>query len=227
MRILVIEDERSIADLLYRGLSEEGHTVRTAETLTAGRRALRDEEAPVDLLVVDRMLPDGDGLDLVRQLRRDGDERPALVLTARDRVDERVEGLYGGADDYMTKPFSFDELLARIAAIQRRLGGATAPRIEVGDLVLDLEALRVWRGEEEVALTAQEFRLLRYLAEHAGKVVSRTRLLEGAWDMHHDPGTNIVDVYISYLRAKVDKGHEHPLIHTVRGRGYVLEDRSP
>jgi DNA-binding response OmpR family regulator len=227
MRILVIEDEPAIADLLSRGLSEEGHSVRTAGTLAAARRSLRDDVAPPDLLIVDRMLPDGDGLDLVRQLRTDGDGRPALVLTARDRVDERVEGLYGGADDYLTKPFAFDELLARIAAIQRRMGSTTSSTIEVGDLRLDLEALRVWRGADELVLTAQEFRVLRYLAEHAGKVVSRTRLLEGAWDMHHDPGTNIVDVYISYLRAKVDKGHAHPLIHTVRGRGYLLEERRP
>jgi len=225
MRILVIEDEPAISDLLARGLAEEGHSVQVAATLTAARRALREEDTPTDLLVVDRMLPDGDGLDLVRQLRRDGDTRPALVLTARDRVDERVEGLYGGADDYLTKPFAFDELLARIIALQRRLGAATSPRIEVGDLAVDTEALRVWRGSDEVALTAQEFRLLRYLAEHAGKVLSRTRLLEAAWDMHHDPGTNIVDVYISYLRAKIDKGQERTLIHTVRGRGYVLEDR--
>ncbi len=223
MRILVIEDEPAIADLLTRGLSEEGHSVQAVSTLTAARRVLRDDETPPDLLLVDRMLPDGDGLDLVRQLRRDGDVR--LVLTARDRVGERVEGLYGGADDYVTKPFAFDELLARIVAIQRRLGGASSARIEVGDLVLDTEALRVFRGGEELALTAQEFRLLRYLAEHVGKVLSRTRLLEAAWDMHHDPGTNIVDVYISYLRAKVDKGRGRPLIHTVRGRGYVLEDR--
>ncbi len=225
MRILVIEDEPAISDLLARGLSEEGHSVQVAATLTAARRALREDETPADLLVVDRMLPDGDGLDLVRQLRRAGDTRPALVLTARDRVDERVEGLYGGADDYLTKPFAFDELLARIIALQRRLGGATTPRIEVGDLAVDTEALRVWRGADELALTAQEFRLLRYLAEHVGKVLSRTRLLEAAWDMRHDPGTNIVDVYISYLRAKVDKGRERHLIHTVRGRGYVLEDR--
>jgi DNA-binding response OmpR family regulator len=225
MRILVIEDEAAIADLLSRGLSEEGHTVRSVSTLTAARRVLRDDDTQPDLLVVDRMLPDGDGLDLVRQLRHDGDARPALVLTARDRVDERVEGLYGGADDYLTKPFAFDELLARIIAIQRRLGGGASSRIEVGDLVVDTEALRVWRGDDELALTAQEFRLLRYLAEHTGKVVSRTRLLEAAWDMHHDPGTNIVDVYISYLRGKVDRGRGRPLIHTVRGRGYVLEDR--
>ena len=221
MRILVVEDEPRIANLLARGLGEEGHAVRLAGSL-ADARSVEGDDA--ELLIVDRMLPDGDGLDLVRDLRRSGDSRPVIVLTARDRVDERVEGLYGGADDYVTKPFVFDELLARIAAVSRRLGAATG-RIEVGDLVVDTEALRVWRGEDELRLTAQEFRLLRYLAEHRGKVLSRTRLLESVWDVHHDPGTNIVEVYISYLRSKVDKGRASKLLHTVRGLGYVLEAR--
>lgn len=222
MRILVIEDEPAIASLLQRGLSEEGHVVRLVTTAHEGRQALVEHDA--ELLIVDRGLPDGDGLELVRTLRAGGDHRPTIVLTARDRVDERVEGLYGGADDYVTKPFAFDELLARIAAVSRRLGGVQG-RIRVGDLVVDTEALRVWRGNDEIQLTAQEFKLLRYLAEHEGKVVSRTRMLEAVWDTHHDPGTNIVDVYISYLRGKVDKGRERPLIHTVRGLGYVLEAR--
>lgn len=221
MRILVVEDEPGIASLLSRGLSEEGHTVHTVGTLTDARQALRSEQDH-DLLIVDRMLPDGDGLELVRERRRANDQRPAILLTARDQVDERVEGLYGGADDYVTKPFAFDELLARISAVSRRRGGSP-PRIEVGDLVVDTEALRVWRGGEEIRLTAQEFRLLRYLAEHQGKVLSRTRLLEAVWDVHHDPGTNIVGVYISYLRGKIDKGRASPILHTVRGLGYVLE----
>jgi len=224
MHILVIEDEAGIADLLDRGLREEGHQVTVAGALAEARRVLRDTAAPPDVLLVDRTLPDGDGLDLVRELRAAGDARPALILTARDRVAEKVEGLYGGADDYLTKPFAFDELLARLSAVRRRTPGGT-PRIEVGDLIVDTDALRVWRSDQELALTAQEFRVLRYLAEHHGKVVSRTRLLEGAWDIHHDPGTNLVDVYISYVRAKVDKGFSRPLLHTVRGRGWVLEDR--
>ncbi|MEZ4237152.1 MAG: response regulator transcription factor [Myxococcota bacterium] len=222
MRILVVEDEPGIASLLSRGLGEEGHGVTVEGTLAGARRAL--ELAVADLLIVDRMLPDGDGLDLVRGLRRAGDGRPVIVLTARDRVDERVEGLYGGADDYVTKPFALDELLARVSAVARRTAGDSSGRIEVGDLVVDTEALRVWRAGEELRLTAQEFRLLRCLAEHRGKVLSRTRLLEAVWDVRHDPGTNIVDVYVSYLRTKVDKGRA-PLIHTVRGLGYVLEDR--
>lgn len=222
MRILVVEDERGIASLLERGLSEEGHGVIRAADLASAREALALHT--VDLLLVDRMLPDGDGLDLVRELRRQGDERPALCLTARDRVDERVEGLYGGADDYLVKPFAFDELLARIAALARRTG-TLAGRMEIGDLVVDTEALRVWRAGRELRLTALEFKLLRYLAEHAGRVVSRARLLEAVWDLHHDPGTNVVDVYVSYLRAKLDKGFDTPLLHTVRGLGYVLEAR--
>ena len=217
MRILVIEDEPRIASLLERGLGEEGHQVVVAGTLHAARVALPEG---FDLLLVDRMLPDGDGLELVRRLRADGHTCPAILLTARDRVDERVEGLYGGADDYVTKPFAFDELLARIAAVQRRMGQSTG-RITVGDLVVDTEALRVHRGGEEVHLTAQELKLLRYLAENHGKVLSRTRILAAVWETLHDPGTNVVDVYVSYLRAKIGPG----LIHTVRGIGYVLDAR--
>lgn len=221
MRILVIEDERKIAAFLQRGLREEGHQVDLAGDCAEAKAQLGAGD--YDLLLVDRMLPDGDGLSIVRDLRREGDPTPAICLTARDRVDERVEGLYGGADDYLVKPFAFDELLARIAAIARRTG--QGGRLQVGDLVVDVEAHRAWRGGEELRLTAQEFHLLRYLAENAGRVLTRTRILERVWDMHHDPGTNVVDVYISYLRQKVDRGRERPLLHTVRGIGYMLEDR--
>ncbi|MEQ1508348.1 MAG: response regulator transcription factor [Myxococcota bacterium] len=221
MRILLVEDERRISGFTARGLREEGHVVEVAEDLASARTALGS--GAWDLMLVDRMLPDGDGLQLVRDLRRSGDRTPAICLTARDRVEERVEGLYGGADDYLVKPFAFDELVARIAAVSRR--GRVDPKLVVGDLEVDVDAHRVVRGETEVALTALEFKLLRYLAENRGRVLSRTRLLEHVWDVHHDPGTNVVDVYVGYLRAKIDKGHEHPLIHTVRGVGYVLEDR--
>ena len=221
MRILVIEDERKIAGFLERGLSAEGHQVDVVRDLAAARLAAYDEG--YDLLLVDRMLPDGDGLTVVRELRRAGDRTPAICLTARDRVEERVEGLYGGADDYLVKPFEFDELLARIAAVTRR--SPQADNMAVGDLVIDVAARRVQRGTKEVRLTAQEFALLRYLVENAGRVLSRTRILDAVWGVTHDPRTNVVDVYVSYLRAKVDKGFERPLIHTVRGAGYVLEDR--
>lgn len=219
MRILVVEDERKIAGFLARGLQEEGHRVDVVTDLASARRVVAEG---YDLLLVDRMLPDGDGLALVRELRRGKDRTPAICLTARDRVEERVEGLYGGADDYLVKPFAFDELLARIAAVTRRT--PVDERIEVGDLCLDLPARRVTRAGAEIRLTAQEFALLRLLAENTGRVLSRTRILEAVWGMSHDPRTNVVDVYISYLRAKVDKGFDRPLIHTVRGAGYVLED---
>jgi two-component system, OmpR family, response regulator len=222
VRILVVEDEPRISAFVARGLREEGHVVEVAADLVAARAALA---AGFDLLLVDRMLPDGDGLQLVRDLRRAGSQVPAICVTARDRVDERVEGLYGGVDDYLVKPFAFDELLARIAAVTRR-GVGYERRIEVGDLQIDLDAVRVTRGGRELHLTPQEFRLLRYLAENRGRVLSRTRLLEHVWDTHHDPGTNVVDVYVGYLRAKINKGFERPLLHTVRGFGYVLEDRS-
>jgi len=219
MHILVVEDEPKIAGFLRRGLEDEGHRVEVVGELAAARLAL--ELTPFDLILLDRMLPDGDGLTLVRELRRRDDRTPTLCLTARDRVEERVEGLYGGADDYLVKPFSFDELLARIAAVVRR--SPSGPALEVADLRLDVPARRVSRAGQELRLTAREFDLLRYLAEHAGRVISRTRLLEAVWDTVHDPGTNSVDVYISYLRAKVDKGHAVPLIHTVRGVGYMIK----
>ena len=221
MRILVVEDERKIAGFLQRGLEDEGHRVDVARDLAEARVAVGVHDH--DLLLVDRMLPDGDGLALIRELRRGGVTTPAICVTARDRVEERVEGLYGGADDYLVKPFAFDELLARIAALRRRQGNAE--ELAVGDLRIDLAAHRVFRGAEELRLTPREFDLLRYLAENTGRVLSRTRLLEAVWDTTHDPGTNTVDCYVSYLRAKVDKGHERPLLHTVRGVGYVLEDR--
>ncbi len=222
MRILLVEDDSPIAAFLRRGLSEEGHVVRVAEDLAAARRALG--ESSWDALVCDRMLPDGDGLDLIRECRRAGNLVPALCLTARDRVPDRVEGLQGGADDYLVKPFAFEELLARLAALVRRVNPGER-RLRCGDLEIEVEAVRVMRAGREIRLTAQEFALLRYLLEHRGQVLSRPRLLEAVWDIHFDPGTNVVDVYIGYLRAKVDKGFATPLLHTVRGVGYVLEDR--
>lgn len=220
MKILLVEDDPRIGRFLERGLREEGHRVTHAPDLATARSRLADD--PHDVWVVDRMLPDGDGLTLIREARRRGDATPALCLTARDRVDERVEGLHGGADDYLVKPFAFEELLARIGAVTRR-GRATPERLEVADLALDLPSRRVFRGEVEIKLTAREFDLLRYLAERPGRVVSRTQLLEAVWDTMHDPGTNVVDVYVSYVRAKIDKGFTPPLLHTVRGVGYVLE----
>ncbi len=220
MKVLVVEDERKIAGFLQRGLEDEGHRVDVVGDL-ASARALEIEA--YDLLLVDRSLPDGDGVDFIRSLRARRATVPAICLTARDRVEDRVAGLQAGADDYLVKPFAFDELLARIAAVLRRTRGTDALRI--GDLTLDVAGRRVSRAGVELRLTTREFDLLRYLAEHRGRVLSRTRLLEAVWDTTHDPGTNTVDVYVSYLRAKVDKGFDPPLLHTVRGVGYVLEDR--
>jgi two-component system OmpR family response regulator len=221
MRILIIEDEAKISGFLERGLSEEGHRVDVAGNLAQARAEALTQT--YDLMLVDRMLPDGDGLSLVKEMRKNGDATPAIFLTARDQVEDKVEGLYGGADDYLVKPFEFGELLARIAAVTRRT--PSAGTIEVGDLTIDIPRRRVHRGEVEIQLTAQEFSLLRYLAEHPGRVLSRTRILEAVWDMSHDPRTNVVDVYISYLRSKIDKDFERKLLHTVRGVGYVLEDQ--
>lgn len=219
MRILLIEDDPRIGKFLERGLREEGHRVTHVVDLRSARAQLGEEH---DVWIVDRMLPDGDGLALVREARQRGTTTPALCLTARDRVEDRVEGLQGGADDYLVKPFAFEELLARLEAVTRR-GRATPERIEVADLVIDLAGRRVFRSDTEIKLTVREFDLLRYLAERPGRVVSRARLLEAVWDTTHDPGTNVVDVYVSYLRAKIDKGFEPALLHTVRGVGYVLE----
>jgi two-component system OmpR family response regulator len=230
MHLLLLEDDLRVASFLRRGLQEEGHTVDVAPTLHEARALLAS--GVHDLLLLDRMVPDGDGLDLVRRLRAAGDERPVLVLTARDRVDDRVEGLYGGADDYLTKPFSFEELLARLAALGRRARTEEASAtVQIGDLVVDPSADRAWiaAGAEprELSLTAQEHRLLRFLVSHRGRVLSRARLLDGVWGLQHDPGSNVVDVYVRYLRNKLAEAGAAPLIHTVRGRGYVLEDRGP
>ena len=222
VRILLVEDDRRIASFLRRGLTEEGHLVEVAEDLGEARSAV--DRGDWQVIVVDRMLPDGDGLSLIRELRRAGTAIPAICLTARDRVEERVEGLTGGADDYLVKPFAFAELLARIDNVARR-AARHGDALEVGDLHIDCAAHRVTRAGQAVALTAQEFRLLRHLAENAGRVMTRARLLEAVWGMQFDPGTNMVDVYISYLRAKVDRPFAGPLIHTVRGVGYVLETR--
>lgn len=225
MRILVVEDERGIASFLERGLTEEGHAVTLAASLREAREALA--LATPDLVVLDRRLPDGDGLDLVPKLRAAPATAavPVLCLTARDRVQDRVEGLQSGADDYLVKPFAFDELLARIGALTRRLA-PTPASLSVGSVRIDPESLRVYRGDQELALTAQEFRLLRYFFEHPGRILSRTRLLDAVWDSRADTSGNVVDVYVGYLRQKLEAAGAEPLLHTVRGRGWVAEART-
>ena len=226
MHILVIEDDAQTAAYLKKGLTESGHTVDHAAD---GKEGLfMAMETPYDLLVVDRMLPTLDGLSIIRTLRAADKAMPVLVLSALGDVDDRVEGLQAGGDDYLVKPFAFAELLARVEALGRRGDGGKAPEtsLQVGDLSIDLLARKVTRAGQNIDLQPQEFRLLEYLMRHQGQVVTRTMLLEGVWDYHFDPQTNVIDVQISRLRAKIDKPFDHPLLHTVRGAGYCLEDRS-
>ena len=225
MRILLLEDEPRLAVLLERGLTEEGYEIRPARDLAAARSAVVQDPRP-DLYLVDRMLPDGDGLDWLRERRADGDVTPAIVLTARDLLSERVEGLREGADDYLGKPFAFEELCARLAALTRRTrppppAAPEPPALQaLGPLTLDRRRHELRRGDEVVPLTPQEFRLLDDLAVHAGTARSRSELLRDVWGLKFDPGTNVVDVYIRYLRQKLE-GVD--CIHTVRGVGYRLD----
>jgi len=221
-RILLAEDDPRIGSFLERGLKAEGYTV---ERVRDGREALTAAlSGGFGLVILDRRLPGMEGLEICRQLRGQGDRTRVLMLTAKGEIQDKVEGLKGGADDYVTKPFAFDELLARIEALLRRSdvepGKATV--LEVGDLRLDLAAKAAYRRERKLTLTAKEFVLLAHLMENAGAVVSRSRLLSGVWGRNFDPGTKLVDVYIRYLRRKVDDGEERPLIQTVRGFGYMI-----
>jgi len=221
MRVLVIEDDRHVAAYLIKALKETGATVDHAAD---GREGLFLATGGVyDVLIVDRMLPGLDGLAIVRTLRASDNRTPVLILSALGEVDHRVEGLRAGGDDYLTKPFAFSELQARIDALLRRSPAeAQATRLRVGELEMDLLARTVNRAGRAVDLQPREFRLLEYLMRHAGQVVTRTMLLEHVWDYHFDPQTNVIDVHVSRLRRKIDKDFEAPLLHTVRGAGYVL-----
>jgi two-component system, OmpR family, response regulator len=226
MRILVVEDELKMASLLRRGLIEEGHAVDIART---GDDALwMAQAAEYDALVLDLMLPTIDGLEVCRRLRARGVWSPVLMLTARDGVEDRVAGLDAGADDYLPKPFSFAELLARLRALMRR-GAAERPTVlEVGDLRLDPATHQVWRGDAEVELSGKEFALLETFMRRPGQVLTRDQLLEHAWDYGYENRSNIVDVYVRYLREKVDRPFERESIETVRGVGYRLrQDGQP
>lgn len=223
MRVLVIEDDRETAQFLLKALKESGHTPDTASDGETGLGMARDGN--YDVLVVDRMLPKRDGLSIIEELRREGVSTPVLILSALGSVDDRVKGLRAGGDDYLTKPYAFSEMLARIEALaRRREPEVQTTRYVVGDLVLDRLSHKVTRGGEAIPLQAREFRLLEYLMRHAGQVVTRTMLLEHVWDYHFDPQTNVIDVHISRLRSKIDKGFSRPLLHTVRGAGYVVRD---
>jgi len=227
MRFLLVEDDAEVARFVTKGLTEAGHVVDHAPD---GREGLYlATGARFDALIVDRMLPGGiDGLALIETLRRTGDQTPVLILSALGQVDEKVRGLKAGGDDYLAKPFAFAELHARLEAILRR--GRAAPVetvLRVGDLELDLLSREVRRGGRRLDLLPRELRLLDYLMRHAGQVVTRTMLLEAVWDYHFDPQTNVIDVHVSRLRQKIDKGFARPLIHTIRGAGYSLRLEPP
>ncbi|WP_274424842.1 response regulator transcription factor [Chelativorans sp. YIM 93263] len=223
MKILVIEDDREAAGFLKKAFAEVGHTADIASDGEVGF-ALADSGS-YDVFVVDRMLPRRDGLSVIAELRARGNTTPALILSALGEVDDRVTGLRAGGDDYLTKPYAFSELLARVEVLKRRSGSKDVETVyRVGDLELDRLAHSVRRGGQEITLQPREFRLLEYLMRHAGQVVTRTMLLENVWDYHFDPQTNVIDVHISRLRGKIEKGFDKPLLHTVRGAGYVLRD---
>lgn len=223
MRVLIIEDDREIAHFVQRGIREAGHGAEVAGDGESGLHLARSED--FDILVVDRMLPKRDGLSVIQTLRAEGLRTPVLILSALGEVDDRVKGLKAGGDDYLTKPFALAELLARIEALARRSSPAeTETRYVVGDLVLDRLTHKVSRGGEPILLQPREFRLLEYLMRNAGQVVTRTMLLENVWDYHFDPQTNVIDVHVSRLRSKIDKNFATPLLHTVRGAGYVIRD---
>lgn len=222
MRILVIEDNVRVGNYIVKGLRESGHVAEQAVNGNEGLLTAMKES--FDVIVVDRMLPGIDGLTIVKSVRASNNPVPILVLSALGEVDERVKGLRAGGDDYLTKPFAFSELLARIEALARR--GVTqeeeASILEVAGLKMDVSGRVVSRDGRVIELMPREFRLLEYLMRHAGQVVTRTMLLEGVWEYHFDPQTNVIDVHISRLRKKVDKGYDQSLIHTIRGAGYVL-----
>jgi two-component system OmpR family response regulator len=223
MRLLIIEDDRDAADYLAKAFREVGHVADLAADGEEGLAHALDGQ--YDVLIVDRMLPKVDGLTVIGTLRSKGIETPALILSALGQVDDRVKGLRAGGDDYLTKPYQYTELLARVEALaRRRAPEEQETRYSVGDLTLDRLSHKVTRGGEAVVLQPREFRLLEYLMKHAGQVVTRTMLLENVWDYHFDPQTNVIDVHISRLRSKIDKGFAQTLLHTVRGAGYVIRD---
>ncbi|WP_127145678.1 response regulator transcription factor [Pelagibacterium montanilacus] len=223
MKILVIEDDRDAASYLMQALDEAGHVAHHAADGETGYAMA--EGMDYDVLVVDRMLPRRDGLSIVEALRAQGDATPVIILSALGEVDDRVTGLRAGGDDYLVKPYAFTELLARIEVLARRNSPAEAQtHYQVADLLLDRLSRKVTRGGDLVNLQPREFRLLEYLMKNAGRVVTRTMLLENVWDYHFDPQTNVIDVHMSRLRGKIDKGHEVQLLQTVRGAGYIIRE---
>ena len=223
MRILVVEDDTDVSRYIKRGLTEAGHVVDVAESGTDGLAMGREER--FDVLIVDRMLPGMDGITLIETLRRDNHKVPVLILSALGELGDRVVGLRAGGDDYLPKPFAFEELLARIEALARRnYQGVVETQIKVADLEMDVLSRKVRRQGQTINLQPREFRLLEYLMRHSGQVVTRTMLLENVWDYHFDPQTNVIDVHVSRLRSKIDRDFDIPLLQTVRGAGYMLRE---
>lgn len=224
MHILLIEDDRSAAEYLVKGLQECGHVVDHAADGDDGLHLALTGK--YDVIVADRLLPRRDGLAIIRMLRADGNRTPVLVLSALGELDDRIAGLRAGGDDYLVKPYAFSELVARLDALTRRHHGAPqpAPELRLADLVLDPQRQAATRGGKPIRLQPREYRLLEFLLRHANQVVTRTMLLEQVWDFHFDPQTNVIDVQISRLRAKIDKDFATPLLHTIRGAGYKLSE---
>jgi two-component system, OmpR family, response regulator len=225
VKVLIVEDNERVARFITNGLRESGHTVEHAANGRDGLFLASSE--PYDVIVMDRMLPGNiDGLGIIDALRRSGNRTPILILSALDAVDERIKGLRAGGDDYLTKPFAFGELLARLDALARRAEGGDASQrvLQVGDLRMDLLSRRVTRSSRAITLQPREFKLLEYLMRHANQVVTRTMLLEAVWDYNFDPQTNVVDVHISKLRQKLEIDSERPLVKTVRNAGYMLSE---
>ena len=220
MRVLVIEDYEPIRQSLARGFTKAGMAVDQTGDGEEGLWYARSN--PYDVIILDLMLPKLDGLTVLRKLRQEGYKHHVLLLTAKDTVEDRVRGLDAGADDYLIKPFAFDELLARVRALVRRSYGEKSPTVQIGDLRLDTSTQQVWVGKRLIDLSAREYALLEYLARRAGQVVSRSDIWEHVYDFHSDTTSNVVDVYISYLRRKLDEPGQPELIHTIRGRGYRL-----
>jgi len=223
MRILVVEDDRKVASFIRKGLEEEGHAVEVASDGAAAIERATDGAA-WDLVVLDVMLPKGDGFSVLKALREEGLRMPVLMLTARDAVGDKVTGLDLGADDYLSKPFAFEEFLARVRALLRRSGGRPAPLLRLADLTLDPATREVRRGARRVELTAREHTLLEYFLRNAGRVLTRPMLAQHVWGLDFDPESNVVDVYVGYLRRRIEGPGEPRLLHTVRGVGYVLKE---
>ncbi|MBF0282066.1 MAG: response regulator transcription factor [Zetaproteobacteria bacterium] len=225
MKILVVEDEERVAHFIQKGLKEEGHAVDVYYDGEEG--GFYAEVNDYDLIILDLMLPKKNGLVVCREIRERGVSTPVLMLTARDSVEDKVRGLDAGADDYLPKPFAFEELLARVRALLRRRSEVKTSTLKMADLELDPITRQVTRAGKGVRLTTKEYSLLEYLLRNPKKLLSRTLIGEHVWDMNFDPESNVIDVYVSHLRSKVDKGHDMQLIHTLRGQGYILTDEAP